>query len=458
MDIKRLAQSKEKNIFTGVHMTVASLFSDMILIGVFMLAGFFVREIVKPIQKLFLPASLIGGLLALILGQQMLGLVEIPESFSKFSNVLIAPIMAALLFGVTINKKKVVGYMDYICVEQGIYGMQMAVGAALGALLAVLWPGLPKGWGTMGVFAFQGGHGNAGAAGQTYENLGIPENLSVGMVLATFGLIMAMLVGMVVVNIGVRKGWTKFVKDAQKQPDWYYGGVLPEEKRSSIGSTVTSSIGINHLALQGGWLLAAVYAGRLLIKAVGLVWPGVSVLPTVIQGILGGAIIWNLAKAVKLDRYIDVKTIKHVSGFLLEVVVLTAMATLDIELISTYIVPIVIYTAICCALTLAMSLGFCKLFCKEEWFEKALMAFGVGTGNTATGLALVRAVDPDSNSSAPDNHGIYSAVMCWKEAFGGLVPMWTMSGIGMTVGVGGVMCAICIVGCILFVRPSRKTA
>ena len=103
-------------------MTVASLFSDMILIGVFMLAGFFVREIVKPIQKLFLPASLIGGLLALILGQQMLGLVEIPESFSKFSNVLIAPIMAALLFGVTINKKKVVGYMDYICVEQGIYG------------------------------------------------------------------------------------------------------------------------------------------------------------------------------------------------------------------------------------------------------------------------------------------------------------------------------------------------
>ena len=331
----------------------------------------------KPIQKLFLPASLIGGLLALILGQQMLGLVEIPESFSKFSNVLIAPIMAALLFGVTINRKKVVGYLDYICVEQGIYGMQMAVGAALGALLAVLWPGLPKGWGTMGVFAFQGGHGNAGAAGQTYENLGIPENLSVGMVLATFGLIMAMLVGMIVVNIGVRKGWTKFVKDAQKQPDWYYGGVLPEEKRSSIGSTVTSSIGINHLALQGGWLLAAVYAGRLLIKAVGLVWPGVSVLPTVIQGILGGAIIWNLAKAVKLDRYIDVKTIKHVSGFLLEVVVLTAMATLDIELISTYILPIVIYTAICCALTLAMSLGFCKLFCKEEWFEKQHTAFSL---------------------------------------------------------------------------------
>ena len=35
--------------------------------------------------------------------------------------------------------------LDYICVEQGIYGMQMCVGAGLGALLAVLWPGLPIG-------------------------------------------------------------------------------------------------------------------------------------------------------------------------------------------------------------------------------------------------------------------------------------------------------------------------
>ncbi|MBQ9720641.1 MAG: sodium:glutamate symporter, partial [Oscillospiraceae bacterium] len=176
-------------------MTVSSLFNDMVIIALFMLAGFFVREVVKPIQKLFLPSSLIGGLLALILGPQLLNLVEVPSSFSSFSNVLIAPIMAALLFGVTINRKKIVGYLDYICVEQAIYGMQMCVGAGLGAALALLWPGLPLGWGSMGVFAFQGGHGNAGAAGQTYTDLGIPENMSIGMVLATFGLIVAMLIG-----------------------------------------------------------------------------------------------------------------------------------------------------------------------------------------------------------------------------------------------------------------------
>lgn len=438
-------------------MTVSSLFNDMVIIALFMLAGFFVREIVKPIQKLFLPSSLIGGLLALILGPQLLNLVEVPSSFSSFSNVLIAPIMAALLFGVTINRKKIVGYLDYICVEQAIYGMQMCVGAGLGAALALLWPGLPLGWGSMGVFAFQGGHGNAGAAGQTYTDLGIPENMSIGMVLATFGLIVAMLIGMILVNIGVRKGWAKFVKDPQSQPNWYYGGALPEENRAPVGKTVTSSISINHLALQGAWLLSAVFAGKMLIRVVGLVWSGVSVLPSVIQGILGGAIIWNLARALKLDKFIDVKFIHQISGFLLEVVVLTAMATLDLELISTFIVPIVLYTLICTTITIGIAFGGCKLFCRDEWFEKALMAYGVGTGNTATGLALVRAVDPDSQSSAPDNHGVYSAVMCWKEAFAGLVPVWMMTGLGMTMGVGGIMCAICLgVGFVLFARPKKK--
>lgn len=288
--------------------------------------------------------------------------------------------------------KKIAGFLDYICVEQAIYGMQMCLGAGLGAALALLWPGLPLGWGSMGVFAFQGGHGNAGAAGQTYTELGIPENLSIGMVLATFGLIVAMLAGMIMVNVGVRRGWSKFVRDPQKQPSWYYGG----------------------------------------------------------------AIVWNAARLVKLEHFIDVKFIHQMSGFLLEVVVLTAMATLDLELISTFIIPIVVYTLICSSVTLMIAFGGCKLFCREEWFEKALMAYGVGTGNTATGLALVRAVDPDSQSSAPDNHGVYSAVMCWKEAFAGLVPVWMMTGLGMTMGVGAIMCAVCLgVGFVLFARPKK---
>ncbi|MDD6197342.1 MAG: sodium:glutamate symporter [[Clostridium] aminophilum] len=322
-----------------MKMTVALLFNDMVLIGVFMLVGYAVRQVLKPIQKLFLPASLIGGVIALVLGQQCLNVVAVPESFEKFSNVLIAPIMAALLFGITITKDKVVRYLDYVVVEQGVYSIRMALGPIVGIVLGTIWVGLPLGWGSLGQFAF-----------------------------------------------------------------------------------------------QGAWLLTAVFAGKKLFWAIGLIWPGVSVFPSVIHGIIGGALVWNIAK---LDKYVDVKLIHHISGFLLEVVVLTAIATLDLELVSTYIVPILVYTLIMTVITIVMCFGLSKLFCKEEWFEKALMAYGVGTGNTATGLALVRAVDPDNQSTAPDNHGIYSTVCCWKEVFIGLIPMWWAAGsLGPIVGIG----------------------
>ena len=236
-------------------MTIASLYNDMIFLGVFLLAGFALREIIKPLQKLFLPASLIGGVLALILGQQVLGIVQVPDSFSSMSGTLINVIMAALVFGVTINKNRIVSYLDYSCVCQGVYGMQMALGALLGAGLALIWPGLPNGWGAMGVFAFHGGHGTANAAGAVFEELGIAENMTVGMVLSTFGLVIAMTIGMVIVNWGIKKGYTAYVHEPQKQPAWYFGGPLPEAQRKPTGRMVTTSIGINHLALQVAWLL-----------------------------------------------------------------------------------------------------------------------------------------------------------------------------------------------------------
>ena len=113
-------------------------------------------------------------------------------------------------------------------------------------------------------------------------------------------------------------------------------------------------------------------------------------MPSVLHGIFGGAILWYILKLTKLDKFVDLKTIKMAGGFCLEITVFTAMATLDLEFISTYIVPVLIYTAILSILTIPIIFGLARRFCRDEWFEKACMAFGAATGNTSTGLALVR--------------------------------------------------------------------
>ena len=108
-------------------MTVASFCDDMLILAVFMLVGFFVREIAKPLQKLFLSSSLIGGLVLLILGPQIAGVVNVPESFSSMPSVMIDIVMATTVFGVTINRKKMGSYLDYSCMTMTSYGMQMAL-------------------------------------------------------------------------------------------------------------------------------------------------------------------------------------------------------------------------------------------------------------------------------------------------------------------------------------------
>lgn len=113
-------------------MTVASLCNDILVLAVFLLVGFFVRELCKPLQKLFLPSSLIGGLILLLLGQQILGVVEVPESFGSIPSVMIDIVMAATVFGVTINRKKLGSYLDYSCMTMTSYGMQLGLGVLLG--------------------------------------------------------------------------------------------------------------------------------------------------------------------------------------------------------------------------------------------------------------------------------------------------------------------------------------
>lgn len=86
------------------------------------------------------------------------------------------------------------------------------------------------------------------------------------------------------------------------------------------------------------------------------------------------------------------------------------------------------------------------------------MCFGAATGNTSTGLALVRSIDPNSESHAGDSHGIYSTISAWKDIFVGLTPLWLMSGLGFTAGVGAVvMVAFLAIGFIFFNTHRKLT-
>lgn len=429
-------------------MTVASLLSDLTLLSVFLMLGFILRQLIRPLRTYFIPAAVIGGVIALILGPQVLGWVAIPESFSSMSSVLINIITTAPILGAVIDRNKVRTYADYTVLAFTTYGAQLVVGVGLGAMLQKLWPTLPDGWGIMAVFSFWGGHGTASAAGTVFENAGVQNSTAIGMILSTIGLVSAIVVGMIVVNWGVRKGYAEHVS-VQNVVSGEENGVIPREKRDVIGEERVSSSGINNLAFQAAILLCCIFIGTFIMKYVKLYIPFTKDFPSMINGIIGALIIWPLMKKTKTDEYLDRKTINNIAGLCLEIVIVSAIGTLKLSVLGSFIIPIIIMSVVCLGVTLMICLWLPKKISKESWFEKCVTQFGQASGAVPTGLALLRCVDPHNNTSVTDSVGVQNSLMSpFYTIMSAVGPMILMANLVSIIGLG----AAIFVGALVIAR------
>lgn len=403
-------------------MTLASLFMDVMVLCLLLMAGFILREFIRPLQRWFLPSSVLAGVIGLIIGPQVLGLIEIPAVFSDFNSVMMRIIMTCVVMGVTFSGKRLIAHMDYALANVFLYGAQMIVGVLIMLAVAQVWPGMPEGWGILGTFAYFGSHGGVAAAGGVLEELGSDGAVGIGMILATGGLIVSMVVGMPVLNYGVRKGWATFVKEPQKQPEHFYRGIMPKENRESIGETTTATISINPLAFHLGIIMLAYALGlgifTLLIKFV----PVLSKVNAMLYGLVGGLLLWQLMTATKTSGYVDKKILNQISGFCLEILICGSIATLQLDLVAKYLLPLLLHIGVSCTLTIVFCLWFFKKVHNPEWFEKCLMVIGTCTGSSPNGLALVRAIDPESKSCVPEAHGVYNAVFWWNNLLTPILP------------------------------------
>lgn len=166
--------------------------NDLMLLFLFLMIGVVLRQIIKPLRKLYLPSGLIGGAAALIMGPQVLNLFAMPDTWSSMASPMINIVLTTTLFGIAINKSKMKSYAGAISSNMLSYFSQMLVGILAGVGLQKIWKGLPESWGVMTVFTYWGGHGAATSSGTLFEELGVEGMLSIGLILATLGLIVAM--------------------------------------------------------------------------------------------------------------------------------------------------------------------------------------------------------------------------------------------------------------------------
>ena len=436
-------------------MTFASMFGDLIVLFSFLLAGFVIREIVKPLQRLYIPAAVIGGVLALIMGPQVLGWVEIPKSFGSMAGVMINLVLTCTVIGVDMKKSKLNAYLAHLCIMVSIYGMQMFLGTWLGSFLNNTWPELPFGWGTAAVFSFWGGHGTAAGAGKVWaDEYGIQGITDIGMIMSTIGVLACMIVGMVIINWGVRRGYaTQATNDYKANPSMF-GGILPADKQTPIGMAKVSSSGIDNFSLQLSIVLACMLLGNNVMSWLKGIIPALKPLPALMNGILAGIVVWNIIKHTSLKGYVDRRTINSISGLGLEIIIVSAMATMNLKMVTDLFAPILIVSAATIIITAIFAIVLCKWWHRDNWFEKCCGSFGASMGTVPTGLALIRCVDPDGKTDAADTLAIGNSI--WAPVYGSmpaLVPMFAMTmGLYVPIWLGFALMVVPIVIGVIFFR------
>jgi ESS family glutamate:Na+ symporter len=432
---------------------------DLAILMIFLLLGLILRQLIKPLQRLFLPAGLVGGALALILGPQVLGLIDIPSTWSGMATPMINVVLTCTMFGTVLNRSKIKTYAGAIDLIILTYFSQMVVGTLVGIGLSKIWPDLPYSWGVMAVFTYWGGHGAATTAGTLFEDMGVSGMLSLGIILATLGLIVAMVAGMAVVNMGVRKGWATNL-DKEKTGETASSGLIPKDQQRPLGHATVSSDAINGLALQLCFVLLSMWLGKIIFTNLAKipVEPVANIMgkiPSLLYGIVGAAIVWAVMCKTHLDGYADKEAVDNISGVALEICICSATATLNLELFASFLVPILIHMVAIIVLMTFVCVFLLKRWMKKDWFELCLMAFGQGHGSTPSGLALARCVDPDHKSTSWEAFGVaLGCVTPVTSALAAILPILAVQSQWIPVGIGAAVTLACLLFGELVIRKN----
>lgn len=197
--------------------------------------------------------------------------------------------------------------------------------------------------------------------------------------------------------MGTKKGHTSFLANYDDLPHELQTGLLPGDKRESMGESSCSSISIDPLTFN--LIIVAVIAlgGYCISKTVSHFMPGFE-LPVFSCAFVVGIFIKKIFDKTRTSDYVCPQTIGHISGAFTDFLVAFGIASIKISVVIEYIIPLLILLVSGLIATLIYVLVMARKLMKECWFEKAIFTWGWFTGTMAMGIALLRVADPKMRS------------------------------------------------------------
>lgn len=385
-----------------------AFFVDLGLMAMLLLVGQILRAKVKLIQKLFIPPSLIAGLLGLALGPNGLGWLPFSGELGTYASILIAFVFAALPFSSASTPLKEVvrtaGPM-WAYAQLGML-LQWGIVGLLGIfVINAIWPDLHEAFGIMLPTGFYGGHGTAAAIGAAFEDQNWEDARSLGMMTATIGVICAIGGGLIFIKWATRHKQTAFISDFSELPEELKSGLVPNNKRTSIGSATTSSISIDSLTFHFALICVAALLGYLCSRGVKNFFPMLE-LPVFSCAFVVALCLKRLFDFVKISEYVCPQTTIRIGSMSTDLLVAFGVASIKLSVIVKYALPLIVLIVLGTLVTFLITFYFGRRLSKTYWFERTIFAWGWWTGTMAMGIALLRIVDPKLSSKAMEDYAL----------------------------------------------------
>ncbi len=414
-----------------------TLFTDMGFLMALMLIGKVIRVYVKFIQKLFIPPSLIAGLLGLALGPNGFDIIPFSENLGTYAAIMIAMVFGALPLASPKFEAKEVAKRVGPMWGFAQFGMLFQWGAA--ALFGVLvlnfiWPELNSAFGVMVSTGFYGGHGTAAAIGDAFDNLGWDEARSLSMTTATVGVMSAILGGLVLVKWAAHKKQTSFISDFNDLPNELRSGLMPEGKRESAGEITVSPISIESITLHLSMITVVAFLGYMASLGVKQIAPGLE-LPVFSCAFIVGLILKKFFDKAGASTYICPKTTSQIGSSCTDILVACGVASIKLGVVVKYAIPLIALILFGIFVVWLSSIVVGRWLFKKYWFERSIFAWGWWSGTMAMGIALLRIADPKMQSKAMEDYALgYLPIAPVEILLITLVPVAFVNGQGLLFG------------------------
>lgn len=431
-------------------MTANTIGFALLVMGLFLLVGKLIRVSVPLFQSLFLPSSILGGFAALLLGPQVLGNLLAPltgsDSFwatglftetitdvwAALPGLMINVIFASLFIGKKTPSLKMIWNYGGPQLSFGwmVGWGQYVVGLLIALLILTPIFDIPPMAGALIEIGFEGGHGTAAGMQSTFEQLGFPEAYDLSVGLATVGILSGVIIGIILINVAARKRQTALDMDEKAFSDIQKLGIREFENREAAGKMTLRSESIEPLSFHVAMISIAILIGyglqQGLIGLEAITWGAwtdtyiMTYIPLFPLAMIGGIIL-----QLFLDRYdrfnlVDRQMVMRVQGLSLDILIMTAIATISLAVIGEYFVPFLLLAIGGIGWNVIAFQIFAKKMIPTYWFERAIGDFGQSMGITATGLLLMRIVDPNVETPALEAFG-YKQLIYEPFLGGGLV-------------------------------------